>query len=205
MLKASLAQHWLGSARPATPPPPRAPERLEPSVNRATAGLGVEAAVGWLDSAGAVTGAWQPIIRAGWRGHRWAGRVTVGGLGTDAELRASSGSAQIRQELAVLEVVRSFRAHGRLQPFVSAGAGALRARVEGSGAATYTGVTTTSWSGLATAGGGLAVPLVAHVALAVDGQVMLACPYTRVRFPTVEAANVAWPALLLTAGLRAGF
>jgi len=210
LLKGSLAQHWLSSARPPVPPPPPPPPppplpAAEPPPGGESSGLRLEAAVGRLDNVGAVTAVWQPLVRVGWGARGWAGRVTAGGLGTDAERHASSGSARIGQALALLEIVREFRAGARVQPFVSAGAGALRARVVGTGVGAYTGRTTTSWSGLAAAGVGVSVRLVPHVALAVDAQMMLACPYTAVRLPSAEAANLGWPALLVSAGLRADF
>ncbi|HVY38280.1 MAG TPA: hypothetical protein VHM31_10095 [Polyangia bacterium] len=211
LLKGSLAQHWLTSGRPDVsprPPPALAPPavaRAELPAGGAGPGLWVEAALGRLDSAGEVTAAWQPIVRVGWGARGWAARASAVGLGTDAQRQASSGTARIGQALAVLEIVREFRARARVRPFVSAGAGALRARVVGTGVGPYVGRAATSWSGLVTAGGGMSVRLLPHVALAVDAQIMVACPYTAVRLPSVEAANVAWPALLLSAGLRAGF
>jgi len=206
LLKASLAQYWLASA-------PRAP-RTTPARPPATsaersvvAGLGLEAGVGWLDSAGGVTAAWQPIVRGSIGGARgWAGRITVGGLGTDAEVRAAAGSAQIHQQLAELEIVCSFRAGERVQPSLSAGGGVFRARIEGTGIPDpSTGITTSSWSALVTAGGGAAVPIVSHLALAVDAHLMLTWPYTAVRFQTVEAGHLGWPSVLVSAGVLATF
>jgi hypothetical protein len=207
LLKASLAQYWLASVRHAKPPPPPGDGAVPPPSRAAVAGVGVEAGVGWLDSAGAVTAAWQPIVRGSYGGARgWAGRVTAGGLGSDASVHAPAGSAQIRQQLVVLEIVRSFRAGARVQPVISAGAGALRARIEGTGSPDpSTGLTRSSVSGLVTAGGGAVVPIVRHLALAADAHLMLGWPYTAVRFQTVEAGNIAWPALLLSAGLLATF
>ena len=157
LLKASLAQYWLASVHRAPPVQPAQPAQggiVARPARSAMAGVGVEAGVGWLDSVGAVTAAWQPMVRGSYGGARgWAGRITVGGWGTDASLRAETGSAQIRQQLAVLEIVRAFRAGASFQPFVSAGGGALRARIEGSGIPDPSaGLTSSHWSALVTAG-----------------------------------------------------
>jgi hypothetical protein len=150
---------------------------------------------------------WQPIVRASYGGARgWAGRVTVAGLGPDAELRAPTGSAQIRQQLAVLEIVRGFRAGKRVQPMLSGGGGAYRARVEGIGIPnTSTGKTSDNVSALVTVGGGVALPIVAHLALAADAHLLLTWPHTMVRFGSVEAGSTGWPALLVSAGVLATF
>jgi len=209
LLKASLAQYWLASSRRASQPPapPADGEALARRAPSALTGVGVEAGVGWLDSAGAVTAVWQPIVRGSYGGaHGWAARITAGGLGTDAALHAPAGSAQIRQQLAALEIVRGFRAGARLQPVVSAGGGVFRARIEGTGSPDpSTGVTTDSWAALATAGAGVLVPIVPPFALAADAHLMLTWPHTTVRFGTVEAGDLGWPSLLVSAGLRAAF
>jgi hypothetical protein len=210
VLKASLAQYWLSSSRPASRSTGRTAPAGPPPVY-ATAGIGVEAAVGWLDSAGAVSGAWQPIVRASWGGARgWAVRLAAAGFGTEAALRAEGGSAQIRQQLATAEIVRGFRAGGFVQPVVSAGAGVFRAHVEGAGlpgstSAGITTITSDNWSALVTAGGGVVVPLASHVALAADAHVLLALPYNAVRIRSVEAGSTGWPAVLVSAGVLATF
>jgi hypothetical protein len=206
LLKASLAQYWLASVRRAPPPPPDAAV-IAPPPPSALAGVGIEAGVGWLDSVGAVTAAWQPIVRASYGGPRgWAGRITVGGLGTESTLTAPTGTAQIRQELAALEVVRGFRAGARVQPVVSAGGGVFRARVAGTGVPDpSTGLTSSNWSALVTAGAGVVVPIVPHAALVADAHLIATWPYTAVRFGTVEASNIGWPSLLASAGVLATF
>jgi hypothetical protein len=205
LLKASLAQYWLSStrqpaARTRTPAGPAAPPAY------ATTGIGVEAGIGWLDSAGAVTGAWQPILRASWGGaHGWGVRLAAAGFGSEASLHAPLGTAQIRQQLATAEIVRGFRAGHLVQPVASLGAGAYGARIEGVAAPGSTGVTTDSWSALVTAGAGVVLPLASHVALAADAHILVAVPYTAVRFGSVEAGNTGWPSLLVSAGLLATF
>ncbi|HMF41020.1 MAG TPA: hypothetical protein VKQ32_10000, partial [Polyangia bacterium] len=85
---------------PASSPSPATTERsadvaagragvVAPSPASILVGVGIEAGLGWLDSVGAVTAAWQPIVRASYGGARgWAGRITVGGLGTQGTLSA---------------------------------------------------------------------------------------------------------------------
>jgi hypothetical protein len=159
-----------------------------------------------LDSVGTVGPVWQPIVRVSYGGAGgWAGRISVGGLGTEAELRAPAGSAQIRQTFGVVEILRGFRAGKRVQPVAAIGAGVYRARVAGVGAANYQGVVQESWSALAVAGVGAVVPLVARVALTADAQIALAFPDTVVRLDYAEAGRIGRPSLLLSAGVLATF
>jgi hypothetical protein len=209
LLKASLAQYWLASERRGAARPPDADGGTTPPAAPAahvTAGLSLEAAVAVLDSVGAVGPVWQPILRASYGGAGgWAGRITVAGLGGDAELRASEGSAHIRQMFGVVELVRGFRAGKWIQPVASLGAGAYRVRVAGAGAASYEGLLTESWSALAVAGVGVVVPIGSHVAFVADGQVGLAWPENLIRLNYVEVGRMGRPSLLASAGLLVRF
>ena len=217
LLKASLAQYWLMAAaaaaarRPQPVPPPVAREPVvaaAPEVaTYATAGVGLLAGIGWLDSAGAVGPAWQPIVRASYGGARgWAARLTLGGLGSDASLSSGNiGSASIGQQLGALEIVRGFRAGRRVQLIATLGAGGYRARIAGSGIAPYVGRDSDDWSLLTVGGGGVIFTLVRHLALAVEAQAMLTWPYTTVRLGGTEAGRTGWPSLLLSAGAQATF
>jgi len=207
LLKASLAQYWLASvrrsSRPAAgviaPPPP---------PSHVTAGLGVEAGVGWLDSVGAVTAVWQPLVRASYGSARgWGARVTIAGLGQDAVLRAPAGSATIRQQLGAIELRVGLRAGKAIQLVVSAGAGAYNARVsgEGSGSQNYNNNVRTLWSALGIAGGGVVIPILPHLSLAGDAQIGLTWPDNLIRIVGTEAGRTGRPLLLVSAGVLATF
>jgi hypothetical protein len=188
------------------PEPPPVVEA--PPAPYAIAGVGVEAGVGWLDSVGAVSAAWQPVVRASYGGSRgWAVRISAGGFGSDAVLRAPDASAQIRQEMATLEIVRGFFPGHRVQLVMSLGGGGYHARVTGMGTGmqTYTERVSSSWSAIAIAGGGVVLPIVAHVALAIDGQVGLTWPDNLIRLLGAEAGRTGAPALLASAGVLATF
>jgi hypothetical protein len=208
LLKASLAQYWLASMR-RSQPAREIPAANEPAPAAfVLAGVGVGAGVGWLDSVGAVTAAWQPVVRASYGGAGgWAVRITAGGLGTDAAVQAPAGSASIRQELAALEIVRGFRAGRRIQLVASLGGGAYHARVTGTGtgAQNHTDHVTATWSALALAGGGVVVPIVAHVAFTADAQLGVTWPDNLIRIVGVEAGRTGRPALLASAGVLATF
>jgi len=208
LLKASLAQYWLASVRKPAPVPEPPAVVEAPPAPYAIAGIGVEAGVGWLDSVGAVSPVWQPVVRASYGGtHGWAVRITAGGFGSDAVLRAPEASAQIRQEMAALEIVRGFFPGHRVQLVVSLGGGAYHARVTGmgTGTQTYTERVSSSWSAIAMAGGGVVVPIVDHVALAIDGQVGVTWPDNLIRLLGAEAGRTGSPALLASAGVLATF
>ena len=216
LLKASLAQYWLMAAAAAAarrpPQPPPRPEPREPVgpaapevATYATTGVGLQAGIGWLDSAGAVGPVWQPIVRASYGGAGgWAARLTFGGLGTDTSLSAGNvGSASIGQQLGALEIVRCFRAGRRVQLLATLGAGGYRARIAGTGVAPYEGRDSDEWSLLTVGGGGVIFTVVPHVALVAEAQALATWPHTVVRLDAAEVGRTGWPALLLTAGLLA--
>ena len=211
VLRASLAHYWLAAstrrARPAAQADAGDGVPVAPVVATfATAGFGLEAAIGWLESAGAVGPVWQPIVRASYGGgHGWAVRVSFGGLGSNASLNAGDiGSASIEQQLGALEIARGFRAGRRIQLLATLGAGGYRARIAGTGAAPpYVGRDSDEWSLLTVGGGGLIVTLVPHVALVAEVQALLTWPHTVVRLGGTEAGSTGWPSLLLSAGVLA--
>ena len=210
LLKASLAQYWLASQRRASRSAAATGTGGAVAASPATyetAGLGIEAAVGLLDNAGAIGPVWQPVVRVSYGGGRgWTGRITVAGLGTDAELRDPDGSAQVQQAFGLLELLRSFRAGTRAQPFLSIGAGAYRAGVVGvAGGPNFGGSSREAWSALGVAGGGVVVPVVWRVALVVAAQVGLTVPDNLIRLNGAEAGRTGWPSLFASAGVRARF
>jgi hypothetical protein len=211
LLRASLAQYWLPAssgraARPSADADGGRPVPVAAAVAKfATAGVGLQVGIGWLESAGPVGPVWQPIVRASYGGGRgWAVRLTVAGLGTDATLGSDNvGTASISQELGVLEIVRGFRAGHRVQLLATLGAGGYGARIRGTGVAPYVGRDRDAPSLLTVGGGGVIVTLVPHVALVAEVQALATWPHTVVRLDGVDAGTTAWPSLLLTAGVLA--
>jgi hypothetical protein len=207
LLKASLAQYWLASQRRVSRPPAEAGAVAPPPPAYETAGLGIEAAVGLLENAGGIGPVWQPVVRVSYGGARgWTGRITAAGLGTDADLRDPDGSARVQQAFGLLELLRSFRAGTRAQPFLSVGAGAYRARVVGvAGGPNFDGSSRVAWSALGVAGGGIVVPVVSHIAFVVAAQIGLTVPDNLIRLNGAEAGRTGWPSLFASAGVRARF
>ena len=131
LLRASLAQYWLAaSTAPGAgrlPSMPAAAAAVPEVAKFATAGVGLQAGIGWLESAGAVGPVWQPIVRASYGGgHGWAVRLTVGGLGTEAE--PERGQRRQRQHLAAAGRAGD-RARLSRRPPCSAARDARRGRV----------------------------------------------------------------------------
>jgi hypothetical protein len=206
LLKASLAQYWMAAAAARRAPPPSvvAQPAAPPAVaTYATAGFGVQAGVGWLDSVGAVSPTWQPLVRVSYGGARgWTVRLTLSGLGADARVTAAGvGTASIAQELAALDIVRGFRAGHRIQLVATLGAGGYRARIAGTGIDPYVGRDSDGWSLLTTAGAGVILRLTGHLALSVEAQALVTWPHTAVHLGGAEAGQTGWPAVLLTAGV----
>src|SRR5262249_59328602 len=118
-----------------------------------------------------------------------------GGLGSDTELHASAGSAQLQQAAGTLEAFRSFRVAEHAQLFASAGAGVYHLRVVGTGAGPWLGTVTSTWAALAIAGAGLALPLGARFAILAEGQALVTFPCTVGRIGGAEARRASPPAL----------
>ena len=210
LLKASLAQYWMApGAAPARRPAAPAEPAVVPAAPResfVTTGVAVQAGVGRLDSLGAVGAVWEPILRTSYAGRGgWGARITFGGFGSDAELRAAAGTAQIGQALGTLELLRMFRSGRRLQLFVSAGTGAYRLKVKGTGISPNVGTDHAAWSALGVAGGGAALALGPHVALLVEAQGLFTWPYATVRIDFVSVGRTGWPASLLSTGVLGTF
>jgi len=211
LLRASLAQYWLPAS--SHRPPPRTadagggpPVPVAAAVAKfATAGVGLQVGIGWLETAGAVGPVWLPMVRASYGGGGgWAVRLTVAGLGTDATLGSDNvGTATISQALGALEIVRGFRAGRRVQLLVALGAGGYGARIQGTGVAPYVGRDGDTASLLTVAGGGVIVALVPHVALVAEVQALLTWPHTVVRLDGVDVGTTGWPSLLLSTGVLA--
>jgi hypothetical protein len=189
------------------------PAGAEPRSFLAGAAVGAAAtALGPFSGGGA---AYAPALRLsygsparaarGLRG-RLAGRLTALGLGSASSARARDGAlvlgtASIRQELLLAEVLAVFRRQARWQPFASAGLGLHRARVQGSGLSPLfpDGSGTRSALALA-AGGGLALRLGVRAAALAEAQLLATTPTTRVLVADQEAARVGRPTALLSLG-----
>jgi hypothetical protein len=189
---------------PALPPPPPPTRGARPSL---TGGVGL--LQGFQPGQSSVT----PVVRLGvslperWTGDVLALDVRGGfvGLGGAAHVESGPGSASVRHTAADLTVVVRFLPELRMQPFVSLGGGLLVLDVAGTAPVPYRNASKRTLSGLVTASGGLWLQPVLGFGLALEAQLLEAWSKTVVRIAGQDAAEVAAPLLLLSAGLMVEF
>lgn len=189
----------------APPPPPPAPSRrAHPSL---TLGLGL--LQGMQKGQQSLT----PVVRLGVglpgrvTGEVMALDVRSGflGLGRTARVELGERAATIRHTAATLDVVARFLPDHGVQPFVTLGGGLLSIDVAGDAPEPYRNASARTFSGLLAASGGVWLEPVHGFGLALEGQVLDAWSKTIVRISGQNAAEIAAPLLLLSAGLVAEF
>ena len=199
LLRASLLEILVDAQkRPFAAPAPRAQasrwaaRALEsrPSV------WGVEAGAQVLAGFGGVGGAVMPIARVrAVLGERLVARLTVSGLGTRPRIEAAEGTATVRQELGLLELLGEIAPRSWFRPSVSLGAGAYHIGVDGSAKWPYAGLDGGRYAFAADAGAGLALSLTSSFALSLEGHALLVTPYPVIRFLDVDTAETGRPLL----------
>ncbi len=216
LLKANLADFWSASAATAstsaasTPdqaPPIQAttapPARESPRPPRApfASGLGAGLGAGIMEGFGALGANWtlDATVSYGWPSGLSV-RASFAGLGPASTLSASNGEARVDQQLAMLEVVKSWWPRSVVVPFMTAGAGALHVRVVGIGNPPYAGHTSSDWALLTTVGAGVAIPLVSTLSIVLQGRGLVAWPSTVVNVAGQEVGRLGAPSLLADGG-----
>jgi hypothetical protein len=186
-------------------PPPVAPvapaasveQVVEPPSGPRTA-IGIAAGFGWLGVGKASS--WSPVLALAVERPRFAVRLVAAGLGPAPSVATDAGSARIGQSLGLAELVL-WRPIGRyLEASAAAGAGVLRVAVDGAGAPGFQGASTTVWSPVGGAGGGLGLPLGRRVRLAVEARVLATGTSAEVRIDGQEVARVGRPVLVWVTG-----
>jgi hypothetical protein len=211
LLKASLAEFWSVPERPApaAPAEPRvSPPKIVPIVQPplASEGLAAQAAFGMLYSFGEIGPVWTPLLALSYGTAEGIGaRMTVGGLGSDAIVETAEGTGRVQQQLATLEGFVTSRWPGSVQLFASAGVGAYRVGVEGTGVYPYRGRSGQSWSFLTGVGVGVAAEVYPHITFIAEGEGYWAWPSAVIRVANTDAGRRYWPLLLARAGIGIAF
>jgi hypothetical protein len=164
--------------------------------------LGLEAGVTLLESAGGPGPAALPTarLRLALRAPFFVG-LTLAGLGSRPRVTTSQGSADVEQDLGLIEIGAVFRRQRRLNPFVTVGGGALHVGSAGAGIYPYRGIDDSRWAALVAGGVGLVVALDGRAAMAFQLEAALAAPHPVVQFSGNDAAMIARPALMATCTL----
>ncbi|HEY5089742.1 MAG TPA: hypothetical protein VIK30_07220 [Polyangia bacterium] len=166
----------------------------------------VEAGGGTADALGGVWNAVLSVARLERAlGRRLCLRVTFEGLGTDAQVATTGGYAAVTQTVLLAEGVVRFRRGRRIEPLISAGAGALRLEADGHESAPYQGESGVRWAAAADVGIGLRVPL-SHrrFEIGIEAHALVAQPYPTVRFFDTEVTRAGRPSLIGSLTLLGG-
>jgi hypothetical protein len=133
-----------------------------------------------------------------------AGRLSIVGPGFGGQLRGPSGTASVRQELALAEIVYA-PSHRTFVPFASVGLGAYHLYMRGDSAdPTFDGATKHVWSVLADAGAGVAARL-GSAAIFFDVHGFVTQPAARLVVGNTSFGTVGKPSLLASLGLLSSF
>jgi len=212
LLKASLADYWLGAAEPPPPPPPPPPAETPPvpialpEPGQGTALVGLEMGLAFLEHFGRTGGALLPSVKISLAPQRWfAARLSVAGLGPGNSIEADAGTAALQQELGTLELLLVPLRRRWGSAFVAAGGGVYHLHLLGSGNEPYVGRSASSWSAVGLAGLGLRIDFTRHLAAVSEAQTLFLFPPPEVRFADALLGRVGQPSLLASAGFIASF
>ena len=134
-----------------------------------------------------------------------AGRLSLVGPAFGAEVRSPSGSAFVRQELFVAELVYA-PSRRWLSPLASAGLGGYHLYVRGSASdPLYRGMTSHVWAILADVGIGVAARVGSNAALSLDLHAFMTQPAARITVGDASFGTVGRPSLLASLGVVAAF
>lgn len=141
------------------------------------------------------------------RPHVVAVRLTASGLGPGADVSGVEGTAALDRFLGTLDVLRSFRHEGRIQPLVAAGVGLQDVAIRGTSAmpslaAAHAGHRV---SGLVAAGGGVGLALARRLSLLLEADALFFRPAVTVKVGSTTAAYMDGVALFVHGGLVARF
>lgn len=166
----------------------------------------VAVAAATLYSSPAMGPAFAPMLRVSvGAANGVAGRLAVVGPGFGAELRGPKGTASVRQELALAELVYA-PSRRWLVPTVSAGMGGYHLYLQGDSTdPAYRGVSNHLWAFVADVGLGLVARVGPGAAISLDVHGLVTQPAARVAIGDTSIATVGRPSLLASLGLLAAF
>jgi len=166
--------------------------------------LGVAAAA--IYSAPRVGVAFAPALRVSiGTASGFAGRISIVGPGFGSEQQATSGSASLRQELALAEIVYA-PSRRWLVPIASAGIGGYHLRVKGDATdPRYRGVPSDVWALVADVGVGVAARLGSNAAVTLDLHGFVTQPAATVAIGNTTVGTIGRPSLFTSFGLLAAF
>jgi hypothetical protein len=143
-----------------------------------------------------------PELRVAWRpAFAWSLGVLAAGPAFGARASGSEGTAEIRQEFALVEGTYEVRLGDSVRGFLAAGVGAYHLYASGSATPPFTGTQSDVWSALAGIGLGASVALAGPASLVLDAHELLAAPQPVVAFAAEHVATVMSPGTLVSLSL----
>jgi hypothetical protein len=212
LLKVNLAGYWalppaaapsaalaLPTPPPLPPPPHDAAPRQRPAF---AAGWGAGVGAGVVESFGAMGATWAPdaSLSYGWP-DGLSLRATFFGLGPDITLSSTQGSARVGQQIATVDLVKTWWPRAAAVPFVVVSAGVHHVRVTGAAAAPYVGHGSDDWSFATAAGAGIGVPVISTLSLVAQARAFAAWPATTVDIAQTAVGRAGAPSLLIDGAL----
>jgi len=178
-------------------PEPTKPLFAEPTVAVAAATLYSSPGLGF---------SFAPVLRASLGGSNGlAGRLAIIGPAFGAELRGPRGSASVRQELALAELVYA-PSRRWLVPIASAGIGGYHLYVHGDASdPAFQGSSSHFLAIVADVGLAVAARLGSSAALSLDAHGLFTQPAARVAIGDTSIATIGRPSVLVSIGLLASF
>lgn len=163
-----------------------------------------ELGVAALTSLSGSSPAFGPLLRIGYGSDRLSGRIGIIAPAFGAGVDGAAGSAKVRQETAVFELVTTLPPSSRFIAVLSAGAGVHHARVDGAARAPFTADGGDSWGFLGVAGAGAGVRLGRTSGLLFDVHALFRAPSLTVKIGDESFASRT-PELAATAGIWEAF
>jgi len=204
LLRGSLLDLLFRRTGAGVPDPPRRPEVTKWIQGAAEPApwFGLEAGPAVLHSFAGIGPALMANVRVGYRfDASWVGRVTIALPITRPRVSSELGSATVGQSISLAELVRVFRLGAWVRPTMSAGLGAYRVDIGGSGQGQYVGRSDGFWGVAADVGLGAAIQLGPHVAISTEAHGTLMFPYPAIQLANAEVGHIGRPALLAGIGL----
>ena len=131
-------------------------------------------------------------------------RISAVGLGTSPRVETTLGSAEVSQDILLVEITYWLRPRHYIRPLLSLGLGAERFAVDGTAILPYQGEHLARWFAAGDAGGGVAFRLRAHWEVQFEVHALFTTPRPAVRFFDVQSIPVGQPTLLAVLTLAGG-
>lgn len=221
LLKASVAELWVGGSAPPRPPPPSAPPALlakdqggtapvvtatpapTPRLAPTDSGTALEAVMAIVGHVGGFPLDVAPLLRLSLGlGRGFTARVDAFGFDRGWTLSTNDGTARVRMQFATAGAVMTLHQGHRFQGRLSAGLGLARLDVSGTGNGIWVGQSKELWGGMGSAGAGAAVYLTAALAMVAELDAQLFWHRPTVEVGSALGGQAGAPALIGTLGLR---